>query len=81
MIDPHSPIAEYLARVTTRVDNLKNSATAQANLLTQRADDPPPLLRQLAATLRNGVGDIVFLADRAEELAADLDSREASSRS
>lgn len=52
MIDERSPIGSNLARVTDLLRQLQVSVGAQVDTIMNVADDPRPVLKQLAGTLR-----------------------------
>jgi hypothetical protein len=76
VIDDGSDIDRYLARVANMVSQLQVSSSADIDLIRNRADDPRPLLSQLAEILSRAGEELTFLGQRAQYLAADYSSEE-----
>jgi hypothetical protein len=74
--DDGSDIDRYLARVANVVSQLQVSSNADIDRIRNRADDPRPLLSQLAGILSRAGEELTFLGQRAQYLAADYSSEE-----
>lgn len=74
MRDPE--IDRFLRVLLSELRNAEVSARASADVLQNLAQDPVPMLRQIATVLRNELGQIEHMADRADELAGEWEQRQ-----
>jgi hypothetical protein len=75
VIDESSPIGQYLDNVTKLLDRACSTAKAQAEVITSKDEDPLPVLRSLATSLRTLANEVAYQASHGQELAEQYQSR------